>query len=283
MGDAAILGGFGSALCWTVAGLCTARLSRALRPLPALAWTQIVGLALVLPFAIALAGRPHLTAPALGWAAAYAVAVIAALALTYRAFEVGKVGVVSPVISADGGLAALAAVILGETLAPVAGVGLAVIVLGVVLSGMRDDASGPGGGSSRRAIFLALGAAVGFTVTYVVASRARSDGLQTAWVIWGARVLGVAFVTVPVFLHSRPALPREHRLAVLVSAAADSLGFALFLWAAAESLAIAAVLSTQYATLTAIAGVVLFRERLTRLQWTGTALVLAGVTLVAAQ
>ena len=283
MGDAAILGGFGSAICWTIAGLCTARLSRALKPFPALAWTQIVGLVLVLPFAIAFGGWPNLSGPALGWAIAYGVSVIAALALTYRAFEVGKVGIVSPMISTDGGLAALVAVVLGETLAPFAGVGLAVIVVGVVLSGIRDDASGPGGVSSRRAIVLALCAAVAFTVTYVVAARAEADGLEVVWVIFGARVVGVLLVALPVFLRSRPSLPRQHRLPVLVSAACDSLGFALFLWGAAESLATAAVLSTQYATLTAFAGVLLFRERLTRMQWSGAALVLAGVTLVAAQ
>ena len=70
------------------------------------------------------------------------------------------------------------------------------------------------------------------------------------------------------------------RAAPLVAAAGvlEVLGFASFTVGARHDLAVAAVLSCQFAALSAIAAYFLFRERLDRTQFAGVVVVLAGVT-----
>jgi drug/metabolite transporter (DMT)-like permease len=64
---------------------------------------------------------------------------------------------------------------------------------------------------------------------------------------------------------------------VAVSGVCEVAGFALFAFGARHGIAVAAVLSSQFAAIAAVGAFVLFRERLTRLQLTGVALVAAGV------
>ncbi len=57
-------------------------------------------------------------------------------------------------------------------------------------------------------------------------------------------------------------------------------GFAAFALGARHGVAISAVLSSQFATLAALAGLVLFRERLARIQLAGVATVAVGVAIL---
>jgi len=59
-------------------------------------------------------------------------------------------------------------------------------------------------------------------------------------------------------------------------------GFALYVTGARHDLAVAAVAVSQYGAVAVLAGVVYLRERLTRSQWTGTAVLVLGAAVVAA-
>jgi multidrug transporter EmrE-like cation transporter len=69
---------------------------------------------------------------------------------------------------------------------------------------------------------------------------------------------------------------------VLAAGVLEVLGFASFTVGARHSLPVAAVLSTQFAAMSAVAAYFLFRERLERAQLAGVVVVLAGVTLLSA-
>ena len=62
----------------------------------------------------------------------------------------------------------------------------------------------------------------------------------------------------------------------------EVLGFAAYAFGARKGLAVAAVLASQFAGIAAIVAFVLFRERLTRLQLSGVAIVGAGVAILSA-
>ena len=74
---------------------------------------------------------------------------------------------------------------------------------------------------------------------------------------------------------TRPALPY-----VAATGVVEVLGYWCFAFAARESIAVASVLSSMFAPIAAIAAYVVFRERLSRRQVLGIALVVAGVSVL---
>ena len=66
---------------------------------------------------------------------------VVGLILEYTALRLGKVGLVTPVTSTEGAIAAVLAVIAGEALGVPSAVLLAVVVIGVVLAGVAPDES----------------------------------------------------------------------------------------------------------------------------------------------
>ncbi|HXI46041.1 MAG TPA: hypothetical protein VNH13_07055, partial [Candidatus Acidoferrales bacterium] len=101
-------------------------------------------------------------------------------------------------------------------------------------------------------------------------------------VIVAGRAVGVLAIALPLIAAgclriSRPAAPL-----VLVSGLLEALGSGLYVVAAAEGVAAAAVLSSQFAAIAAVAAFFLFGERLQRVQVIGVAIIAIGVTALAA-
>lgn len=276
-----IAGGLATALAWGVAAIFAAYASRGVGPLVTFAYSNLIAFALVLVVALASSGLPSAPASDWAWAALVGLGITAAFPLTFTALTLGRIGVVSAVIATDGAIAAVVAILTGEELAAAAGAGIAMVAGGVLLSVLQPaPGSSAGPSRDRLAVVLALGAAVCFAATLVGASRA--DGIEPAWVVTTGRGIGVLLATLPILAIRRPRLPRAALPLVTANATCDVAGFLVFVTVARDGLAVPAVLSSQYALVPLLYGVIVFRERLTPLQWIGVALTLAGVATVAA-
>jgi drug/metabolite transporter (DMT)-like permease len=140
----AILGGLGAAAAWAVSTLCSSRSSRLIGPSSVVAWMMLVGLVITVPLAAA-AGVPSRLGPASGaWLAVSGVGNVGGLVLTYRALRIGQVALVAPLVSTEGAIAALIAVLAGERLAPGVAVTLTAVVAGVWLAAAQDRPPPPG-------------------------------------------------------------------------------------------------------------------------------------------
>src|SRR5690348_7315121 len=85
------------------------------------------------------------TAPhgsSIGWLAVSGFGNVAGLGLVYAAVRRGKVGVVAPIASTEGAVAAVVAVALGEHLSAGVGTALGAVVVGVVLAASARDSDG---------------------------------------------------------------------------------------------------------------------------------------------
>jgi drug/metabolite transporter (DMT)-like permease len=96
------------------------------------------------------------------------------------------------------------------------------------------------------------------------------------------RVVGVVAVTIPVALSRRLRLTRATLPLVVVAGLAEVVGFASYVAGARHGIAVAAVLASQFAAIASVAAYVLFRERLTRLQFGGVAIIVIGVAALTA-
>ncbi len=139
----AVLGGLGAAFAWALTMICATRATRLIGATSVLAWVMLIGLVLTLPWAL-IRGVPEVDGSAARWLLLAGVGNCVGLLLVYTGVRVGKVGVVAPIVSTEGAIAALIAVAAGEQLAPGTGAALVVIAVGIVLAAASRDSSGSG-------------------------------------------------------------------------------------------------------------------------------------------
>lgn len=127
-----------------------------------------------------------------------------------------------------------------------------------------------------RAAGLALGAAICFAFGLYGAGRTAS-ALPLAWAILPARVVGVAFVALPLAVLGRVRITRAALPYVVATGIAEIVGYVAYTLGAREGIAVSAVLASMFAPVAAVAAFVVFRERLSRRQVVGIATIVVGV------
>ena len=274
----AIAGGLAAALSFAISTLCATRATRLIGPTPVLAWVAIVGLAL--SAGVAAAQRPVPTATQAVWLAIAGLGNAAGLLLAYTAVRSGKVGVVAPIISTEGGVAAAIAVFAGERLPWTALVALATVATGAVLVAWptaddRNELKGTARGSA-----LAACAAIVFGLSIYATGRIAS--LPVGWVVVPPRIAGVACVALPLAIGRRMRLTRSAVVPVATAAICEVTGFAAYTLGARQSIAVTAVIASLFASLAAIGAYVLFSERLGPAARIGVAAIAVGVGVLAA-
>jgi drug/metabolite transporter (DMT)-like permease len=278
----AVLGGLGAATAWALSTLCSSRSSRLIAPQSVVAWVMLVGLLIAAP-AAAVTGIPAgLGGSAGAWLALSGAGNVAGLLVAYRALRIGQVTLIAPLLSTEGAIAALIALLTGEHVAPAVGATLAVIVAGICLAAMpAADRPEPIAAGHRSAVLLALAAAGSFGASLYATARAGA-ALPTAWVVLSARLIGSVTLAVPLAARHRLQLTRAALPLVAASGACEVLGFYSYTAGSRHGIAVAAVLSSQFAALAALVAYVLFRERLSRTQFVGVSTVVVGVALLSA-
>jgi drug/metabolite transporter (DMT)-like permease len=272
----AVLGGFGAAICFAVSTLCSSRTSRMIGPPSALAWVALVGFAIAAP-AVALGGTPAgLDLESLALLVASGAGNTGGLLLTYAALRRGKVGVVAPIVSTEGAVAAVIALASGERITLPAGAILVVIAAGVLLAGLARGDRGDAAAGSPRAIPPAIGAAVAFGLGLYATARVGRQ-LPLAWALLPSRLIGVIAVAAPLAASYRLRLTRRAAPLVLLAGLGEVGGFASFTLGARDDIAVSAVLASLFAGLATLAAYFLFRERLNRTQRIGVIAIAIGV------
>jgi drug/metabolite transporter (DMT)-like permease len=304
----AVLGGLGAAVAWAISTLCSSRSSRLIEPAAVVAWVLLVGLVVTAPIALGEGVPSSLDWSSGGWLALAGVGNVVGLWFTYAALRRGQVALVAPLVSTEGAIAAVIALLAGESLAPGVGVTLATIAVGIGLStvpamaeaevadaevadGEAVDvpaAAGHGTGAALATrpthagtVTLAGLAALCFGTSLYATARAGAE-LPAAWVVLSARVIGAVALALPLAALGRLHLTRRIVPLVVASGVCEVLGFFSFTAGSRHGIAIAAVLSSQFASLAGLAAYVLFHERLTRIQFAGVCTVIAGVAVLSA-
>jgi drug/metabolite transporter (DMT)-like permease len=282
----AILGGLGAALSWAIATLASSRSSRMIGAVSVLGWVMTVGF-------LAALGPALLTRPERLGLSEVAGLVTTGLShnigllLAYRALSIGRVSIVAPITSTEGAAAALLAVALGDSLAGTTALILGAIALGVVLAAAERAADPPSGprldpSHNREAALYALAAAATFSIGLVLSGRLGAGGMPPAWVMLGSRTVGLTVIVLPLVLTRRFRLTRAALPLVIVAGLLEVFGGGVYVVAASHDVAIAAVVSSQFAAFAAVGGFFLFGERLQRLQLIGVVIIALGITALAA-
>jgi drug/metabolite transporter (DMT)-like permease len=274
----AVLGGLGAAFAWAATTLAASRASRLIDGRSLLASVMTVGLLVAAPAAAIAGVPPAFGARTLTWMAVSGAGNVVGLLFTYAALRIGKVGLVAPITSTEGAVAAVIAVVAGESLSPGSGVTLAAITAGVVLATVSPGEEEVRR-SDRRAILLAVAAAFAFGFGLYATGKVGQD-LGVAWAVLPPRVVGVVVIALPLALTGRWRMRRAAVPFVVAAGLGEVLGFASFAFGAQYGLAVSAVLASQFAAIAAVAGYLIFHERLGSIQVAGIATIVAGVSVL---
>ncbi len=258
--------------------------SRRMPTLVTLGISQVLALAGAVVVAVVAGGDPALHDLLLGGLAG--LMNVAALGCLYQGMAIGQIGVVAPLAAVIGAVIPVAwALAVGERPSALAlfGVALAIAAGGLISRGTEESISPRSG----RALLLAVGAGVGFGLSFVCYAATGHD--SGFWPVLTARATAVlaVLVTLAVTRTRPPSLTaRDEREPVVQASGAGVLDLA------ATTLLLVAVRSGLAATVAPVAALApgftvaharwYLHEHVSRAQVVGLVLALVGLALIAA-
>ncbi|MDG4860959.1 DMT family transporter [Streptomyces sp. T-3] len=278
-----------TSLLWGLADFGGGLLTRRIPALTVVVVSQCVAVVVLGAIVVATGGWTE-WGPQLWFAvAAGAVGPVAMLAF-YKALALGPMGVVSPLGSVGVAVPVGVGLILGERPGLLQYGGIAVAVVGIVLAGGPQFRGAP---VQRQAILLTLLAAFGFGAVMALIAEASTNLTGLFLALFIQRVTNVAAGGAALYVSVKRgarALPEEGGMKV-IWAALPALAFVGLADVAANGtysiaaqtgpVTVAAVLSSLYPVVTALAALGLLKERLKAVQAAGAGLALVGTVLLA--
>lgn len=271
-----IVFGLLTACFFASSGLLSSRAVKIIGSASSVAWVMLLGLFITTPFVVA-AGVPANIGPSIPWMVVLGLGNVIGILVAGFALRVGKVGVVAPILATEGAIAAVIAAVLGESIAPIVGFMLLVIVGGIVISAIAPDPEPLPKERPVYAVVLSTVAAACFGVSLFAAGNLSND-VPIPWVLLPARLTGVLVILIPLLVMRKLQITRSTVPLIVAMAFTEILGFVCFSIGAQYQVAITSVLSSQFAPIAAVAAYFLFKEKLGRLQIAGVVVLVVGVT-----
>jgi len=276
----ALLFGLGTAVMFACSTLMSSRSIRMIGNNSVIGWIMLVGTLITIPFLFA-SGWPDISGKNIAIMALAGVGNVGGLMLSFRALQVGKVGLVAPIISTEGALAAFMSALSGESLKAAVIFALLAIVAGVVIAAIAPDPAPIEHENPPKAVLFSTLASLCFAST-LFATGGLSGEIPTAWLSLPPRLAGVLLMTIPLALSGKMRISKKALPLVLGSGITEVTGFTCFAVGAGYSIAITSVVSSQFAPIAAIFAYIIFKEKLGKMQIGGIALIILGVATLTA-
>ncbi|MDN4518516.1 DMT family transporter [Mycolicibacterium austroafricanum] len=278
----AVLSALIAALGYGVSDFVGGIASRRVAALRVVVVSYPVALVLLVLAAIPMGGQ--LSTAAVAWGALAGLVQAFGVWWFYAALGSGPISVVSPLTAVlVAGIPVLAGVALGERPSVVAGVGVVLALVAVVLvsRGATDEDSRPHRFTAKVA-WLTVGSGVAFGMNFVILHQIPPEAklwpLVLGRLVAAAVVLFAALVTANLVFERGVPL----RLAVLAGVLDTVANVATLLALQSSMLSLAGVLIALYPAATVVLAIVVLRERVTRWQALGMVLALGSVVMIAA-
>ncbi|MDW5613816.1 MULTISPECIES: EamA family transporter [Mycolicibacterium] len=278
----AVLSALIAALGYGVSDFVGGIASRRVAALRVVVVSYPVALVLLVLAAIPMGGQ--LSTAAVAWGALAGLVQAFGVWWFYAALGSGPISVVSPLTAVlVAGIPVLAGVALGERPSVLAGVGVVLALVAVVLvsRGATDEDSRPHRFTAKVA-WLTVGSGVAFGMNFVILHQIPPEAklwpLVLGRLVAAAVVLFAALVTANLVFERGVPL----RLAVLAGVLDTVANVATLLALQSSMLSLAGVLIALYPAATVVLAIVVLRERVTRWQALGMVLALGSVVMIAA-
>jgi drug/metabolite transporter (DMT)-like permease len=274
---ASIIFGLIAALAWGVHDFCVRYVSQNTGIFPAFMTVMVTGTLLCLPFTLIygdwISLTPHTTRLAI-----YSGLVFGAAGLAlYRAFSIGPVRLVAPIISTYPVLSVAWAGFQGSHISVGQWTAVFAIIVGVGAVATLSDTD-----ESNRvkpaAIFWSVFSSAGFAITFALGQAASRNGAELP-VILLSHLAGVLSIFVIAFVLRAPLSPNRRQIPLLaLMGALDTLALGVVLAAGTTpNPELASVVASVFGLITVLLAWIFLRERMTWPQWSGVLAVFAGI------
>ncbi len=241
------------------------------------AWSMLIGASLLI-IGLFIVPADHVTAADVLWGALAGIAGLAGLMILYATLAAGTMSVVAPI---SGATSAIVPVLFdlsqGSTLTSRQWLGVALGVAAVLLVGMQRGTSD----ASPRIVGQAVAAGALFGLFFIALSQASSE--SGLWPLAGARAASIPLAFLLAFAAKALAPPMGRDLGLLgaIGGLDMSATIAIALAIQTGPLGVNAVLSSLYPVVTAVAAIVILRERPNAVQTAGVALAVGAIVALA--
>ncbi|MFX0546444.1 EamA family transporter [Roseovarius sp. S1116L3] len=270
-----------AALCWGIHDICVRYVSQRVGILPALTTVLIIGTLVMAPAAFLVGDWG-----AMGWTAS-ALAMASGIAFTlaylglYKAFEIGPVRLVAPIIGAYPVLSVGWAAAAGQTVSADQWLAVGAVIAGVAIVGLLTDEAASSGNKRAAIIWAILGGAA-FAATFALGQAAAHAGSEVpAILITRIIAVGMALILLAasggIRWPARGALPLLGLMGVL-----DCIALGIVIAAAGMARPeFASVAASTFGMITVILAWAILRERMTPGQWGGVLLTFSAIGYLA--
>ncbi len=240
-------------------------------------------IAMVLLAVIAAMVGGQVSQPAVFWGALCGVSQAFGVWWFYAALGSGPISVVSPLTAVLVAAIPLAAgLVLGERPGLVAGVGVVLALVAVVLvSREATDKDVTPHRFTPTVAWLTVGSGVAFGLNFVLIDQAPVEAKLWPLVFARMSATTLVFVIAAVSHNFRPPTGTPLKLAMCAAVLDVGANIAMLLALQASLLSLAGVLMSLYPAATVLLAIVVLRERVTRWQALGMVLALAAVAMIA--
>jgi drug/metabolite transporter (DMT)-like permease len=290
-----ILLGLATALSWGSADLCARFATRKIGTFRTMLYMQLSSFLLLTLLMPLLGGWGHLTDGS--GSAVWAWGVLAGCLNTsstlalYRSFEIGKMSIVAPVSASYPVLTIVLSMFTGEGLTMTRIVGMALTISGVVLVARGDDVSNDANAidsatqpqKQNLGVGWALYSAVGFGVMFWLLGVRIVPLVGAVPSVWIIRLTSVVVTSIAIVsTRNSLAVPTKQAAPwILGTGVLDTNAYLLNNFGMKlEQISVVSVLASLYGAVTVGLAAVLLKERISRMQWFGIALIFAGIVLI---
>nr|WP_179964094.1 DMT family transporter [Mycolicibacterium parafortuitum] len=240
-----------------------------------------IALVLLIAAAVPLGGQ--FSTPALAWGLLAGVVQAFGVWWFYAALGSGPIAVVSPLTAVlVAGIPVLAGLILGERPGVIAGIGVVLALVAVVLvSREASDEDVKPHRFTAKVAWLTIGSGVAFGMNFVILHQVPREA--QLWPLVFGRFAAVVIVLLAAFFTANLVIERgvPMRLAVLAGVLDTVANIATLLALQSSLLSLAGVLIALYPAATVVLAIAVLRERVSRSQAVGMVLALAAVAMIA--
>jgi len=272
--------GLVAAVAWGFHDICVRFVTQRTGILPAMLTVLVTGLVLVAGVALIWGDWQAVTVQSL-WLSALSGSFFAGGSYAlYRAFALGPVKLVAPLIGAYPILSVAMASLQGQPVVPSHWIAVLVVVAGVAAVALFASEQ-DGQRIQPSSIFWGIAAAFGFALTFAAGQSATRAGAELP-VLLLTRAAAVAVIAVSVVISRIDARPPLKTLPLLCAMGAlDALALGLVLFAGSlPRPEFAAVGSSLFGLVTVILAWAILRETMTRNQWVSVAVTFAGIAFL---
>jgi drug/metabolite transporter (DMT)-like permease len=278
--------GLSAATCIGFSNIVAGITARRLTPLIVGFWSQATGAVWCALLLLTL--RPPLVAGQIPAGLIAGLAGGAGMVLFYRSMAAGAISLVAPITACSVVFPVVYAIASGETPTLIVATGMVAIIVGILLASLRPtpvrgDPPDTRISTDRRAVILAIGAAMAFGMFFILIDFAPpAGGWGALWTAGAVRCSGFGVqVALALLGPRRLGWPGRYAPAIALAGTLDLTSLILISFGSTtDAYGIVTALVGLYPVIAALLGVVFLGERLTRVQASGATLAMAGVLLV---